>query len=319
MTTALYARVSTAQQAREQTIASQLAALRQHAAAHGQAVDDAHHYLDDGYSGTRLDRPGLDRLRDAARAGLVDRVLAHAPDRLARDYVWQQVVIADLARHGCVVEFVHGPSQQTPEDRLLLQMQGMFAEYERAQILERTRRGRLHRARQGLLLVGQAPYGYRRTPARGGQPAYLEVYEPEAAVVRQLYEWLLVEGLSVRQMTKRLRGAGVPPPQSNRWHPATVRNLVRNPAYGGTAYYNKTRTVEPTAAPAPERYRRRANSSTRPRPPEDWVPIAVPAIVAADLHEHAARQLRQNQWHAPRNTKYPYLLRGRVLLLARRR
>ncbi len=115
-------------------------------------------------------------------------------------------------------------------------MQGMFAEYERAQILERTRRGRLHRAQQGLLLVGQPPYGYRRIAARDGQSAYLEVFEPEAAVVRQLYEWLLVEGLSVRQITKRLRQRGVPPPQSACWHPATVRNILRNPAYGGTAY-----------------------------------------------------------------------------------
>jgi site-specific DNA recombinase len=246
MTMALYARVSTAHQAQEQTIASQVAVLHRHASERGYVIDEAHRYLDDGYSGARLDRPGLDRLRDAAQAGLVERVLVHAPDRLARDDVWQQVVIADLARHGCTVEFVHGPSQQTPEDRLLLQMQGMFAEYERAQILERTRRGRLHRAQQGLLLVGQAPYGYRRIAARDGQPAYLEIYEPEAAVVRQLYDWLLVEGLSVRQITKRLREQGVPPPQAACWHPATVRNLLRNPTYGGTAYYNKTRAVEPT-------------------------------------------------------------------------
>ena len=126
MTTALYARVSTAHQAQEQTIASQVAALRHYAAGQGYAIDEAHCYLDDGYSGARLDRPGLDRLRDAAQAGLLERVLVSAPDRLARDYVWQQVVIADLARHGCAVAFVHGPSQQTPEDRLLLQMQGMF-------------------------------------------------------------------------------------------------------------------------------------------------------------------------------------------------
>ena len=153
MTTALYARVSTAHQAQEQTIASQLAALQHQASERGYVIDDAHRYLDDGYSGARLDRPGLDRLRDAAQAGLVERVLVHAPDRLARDYVWQQVVIADLARHGCLVEFVHGPSQQTPEDRLLLQMQGMFAEYERAQNLERTRRGQLDRDPQGHWLV----------------------------------------------------------------------------------------------------------------------------------------------------------------------
>jgi site-specific DNA recombinase len=312
MKVALYARVSTAHQAQEQTIASPLAALHAHAAKRGFQVDDAHLYLDDGYSGSRLDRPGLDRLRDAVQAGVVERVVVYAPDRLARDYVWQQVVIADLARQGCAVEFVHGPSQETPEDRLLLQMQGMFAEYERAQILERTRRGRLHRARQGLLLVGQAPYGYRRVAARDGQPAYLEIFAPEAAVVRQLYDWLLVEGLSARQIAKRLRQQAVPPPQAVCWHPATVRNILRNPAYGGTAFYNKTRAVEPRQTEDGVPYRRRVKSSARVRPPEQWIPIPVPAIVAQGLHEQAAEQLRQNRWHAPRNVRYPYLLRGLV-------
>ena len=312
MKIALYARVSTPRQEQEQTIASQLAALHTYAAERSYEVDEAQVFLDDGYSGACLDRPGLDRLRDAAQMGLVELVLVEAPDRLARDYVWQQVVLTDLQRHGCQVEFVHGPQPHTPEDRLLLQMQGMFAEYERAQILERTRRGRLHAARQGLLLVGSAPYGYRRVAGRAGQPAYLEVYEPEAIIVRQLYDGLLLEGLSVRQLTKRLREQGVPPPRSDRWHPASVRLLLLSPTYGGTAYYNKTMVVEPQHPRRADRYPRTVKSSTRPRPHGDWIPIAVPAIVSPELHEQAAEQLRRNRWHASRNTRFAYLLRGLV-------
>src|SRR3990172_8744946 len=128
MNVALYARVSTTRQEQDETIASQLLSLQNQASEKGNQVNDAHVYLDDGYSGSTLERPGLDRLRDSAQAGLIDLVLVYSHDRLARDYVSQQVTIAELKRNGCAVEFVHGPASDKPEDRLLLQMQGMFAE-----------------------------------------------------------------------------------------------------------------------------------------------------------------------------------------------
>jgi hypothetical protein len=159
---ALYARVSTARQEQEQTVASQVAALEQAARALGVSVPPERRYIDEGVSGARLDRPGLDALRDAAADGLVDLVLIHCPDRLARNYVHQHVLIEELTRRGVALHFVERPVTERAEDRLLVQMQGVIAEYERAKIIERTRRGKLHKLRTGQMLPygAAAPYGY---------------------------------------------------------------------------------------------------------------------------------------------------------------
>src|SRR4051794_22036248 len=132
----LYARVSTARQEQEQTIASQLEAIEREAEARGWSIPAERRYVDDGWSGARLDRPALDALRDAAADGLLDRVVIHGPDRLARNYVHQQVIVEELSKRGVQVHFVERPLGEQPEDRLLLQMQGVIAEYERAKITE---------------------------------------------------------------------------------------------------------------------------------------------------------------------------------------
>jgi site-specific DNA recombinase len=161
--TAMYARVSSERQADELTIQSQVAALEQRIAADGLKLEDELRFLDDGYSGHSLQRPALERLRDMAWAGAVDRLYVHSPDRLARKYAYQVVLLEELAKHEIEVVFLnHDARPDSPEGTLLLQMQGMFAEYERAKILERSRRGRRHAARQGRVSVlGHAPYGYR--------------------------------------------------------------------------------------------------------------------------------------------------------------
>jgi DNA invertase Pin-like site-specific DNA recombinase len=164
---ALYARVSTDKQEREETVASQVALLQQTAAAHGYEVLPGNVFIDDGISGTRLDRPALDRLRDLAVEGAFEVMLVTAPDRLARRYAYQVVLVEEFIRGGCEVVFVHQSLGASPEEQMLLQMQGVFAEYERALIQERTRRGRLFAARQGRVNWGNPPYGYtyvRKTP-----------------------------------------------------------------------------------------------------------------------------------------------------------
>ena len=146
---ALYARVSTEQQEREQTIHSQIAAITRYADQNGYRHTPALTYTDDGYSGTWLDRPGLDELRDHAREGRFDVVVVLCPDRLARRYAYQVLLIEELKRDGIEIHFCERPINDSPDDQLLLQIQGAIAEYERAKILERCRRGRLHRARRG--------------------------------------------------------------------------------------------------------------------------------------------------------------------------
>src|SRR6266516_3284524 len=142
MRAAVYARVSTTRQAQAQTIEQQLDRLRAAVAERGWELEDQHVYRDDGYSGARLGRPGLDRLRDHAALADLDIVLVTAPDRLARNYVHQVLLIEELAGHGCRVEFLDRPMSEDPHDQLLLQIRGAVAEYERTLIAERMRRGR---------------------------------------------------------------------------------------------------------------------------------------------------------------------------------
>src|SRR5215813_10558000 len=185
---ALYARVSSEQQAEAHTIASQVAALHERVRTDGLSVPAAMQFLDEGYSGATLVRPALERLRDAAAAAGIDRLYVHSPDRLARKYAYQVLLVEELGRFGVEVVFLNRELGRSPEDDLLLQVQGMMAEYERAKIIERHRRGKLHAARAGKVnVLGGAPYGYRYIDKHtGGGQARYEVLPEEARVVRQI-------------------------------------------------------------------------------------------------------------------------------------
>src|SRR5207248_7835314 len=192
MRVAVYARVSTTRQAQAQTIEQQLDRLRAAVAGRGWALDERHVYRDDGYSGASLGRPGLDRLREHAALADLDVVLVTAPDRLARSYVHQVLLLDELDRHGCRVEFLERPMSQDPHDQLVLQIRGAVAEYERSLIAERMRRGRQARLRAGTLLPWtRAPFGYRLDPDRPRRADAVRVDPGEAALVAQLFDWYL--------------------------------------------------------------------------------------------------------------------------------
>ena len=310
MRAAVYARVSTERQGRDQTIDSQLDALRGWAAGHGHELKREHVYIDEGYSGSRLDRPALDRLRDAAREGEFDVVGVYSPDRLARRYAYQVVLLEELRKAGCPVEFVHRPISDDPHDQLLLQIQGAVAEYERALLGERFRRGKLQKARAGHWVAGQAPYGYRYVPARDGVPAHLEVDDAEAAVVRQLHRWLIDERMTVRQILKRLAAGPVRPRSGKRlWSTSVVYRILSDPVYAGTGYANRHVFVVPRK---PRSTGPRAGTPTcrQPRPREEWIPIRVPAIIDESTYQDSQSQLARNSALSFRNnTRNDYLLR----------
>src|SRR3954471_13252395 len=199
MRAAIYARVSTERQERQQTIDSQLTALRAWASAQEHALVEQHVFRDEGYSGSRLDRPGLDGLRDAIRDAAVDVVAVVSPDRLARKYAYQALLLEEFRRADCEVAFLHHPISDDPNDQLLLQIQGAIAEYERAVLAERFRRGKLQKARDGNIISAKVPYGSRYESRYGAVPARLIVDDAEAAMVRQLYAWVVDEGLTIRQ------------------------------------------------------------------------------------------------------------------------
>ena len=205
MRVAAYARVSTTRQAQAQGIEQQLDRLRSAAAERGWDLEDQHVYRDDGYSGARIGRPGLDRLRDHAALAELDLVLVTAPDRLARNYVHQVLLIDELAGRGCQVEFLDRPMSADPHDQLLLQIRGAVAEYERTLIAERMRRGRQAKLRAGTLLPWTtAPFGYRLDPDRPRRADAVRVDPGEAALVAQLFDWYLEPQATIYRLARRL-------------------------------------------------------------------------------------------------------------------
>ena len=315
-TAAIYARVSSTRQRQEQTIQSQTAALLVHAEQQGLDVPPEWVFEDEGYSGATLVRPALERLRDLVCQVPVEVVLCHAPDRLARRYAYQALLVEELARAGTEVRFLNGPVGDRPEDALLVQFQGMIAEYEKAQIIERTRRGKAHRARAGVVnVLSGAPYGYRYVRKSDHAEARYEVCEPEASVVRELFGRYVAEHASIADLARWLTEQQIPTRTGKaRWDRSTVWGMLRNPAYAGRAAFAKTmRTDQQARLTRPARLQGRS-SSRNPlildRPAEDWVQIAVPAIVSEETFQLAARRLADNQRFAARNTKVPSLLQG---------
>ena len=306
MRIALYARVSTARQEERGTVGSQLELLR--AAAHADGHDVVAEFVDDGYSGARLDRPALDRLRDAAQAGALDAVLCLCPDRLARAYAYQVLILEELERFGVPVRFLDGPAPgDDPQAKLLVQVQGVIAEYERAKIAERYRRGKLHRARAGDVFFWKVPYGFRRIPAQAGRAARMEIYEPEAEIVRAYVN----DGASIRQIAHDLHDRGVPSPTGKAiWGTSTLARLLHNEAYIGRVYYNRRETIK---APGAARGARRTKTRYRERPREEWIPIAVPAIIDQETFDRAQRVCRENPKWNPRGAEPgAWLLRGLI-------
>ena len=316
---AIYARVSSEQQARQHTIGSQLGDLHQRVHADGLAVPDAFVFCDDGYSGTTLLRPALERLRDQIAAGLIQRLYVHSPDRLARRYAYQILLIEEFKRHGVEVIFLNHPLGESPEQEMLLQMQGMIAEYERAKIMERCRRGKLHAARRGCVeVLHHAPYGYRYRCRTSDAPAAYLIDDAQADVVRQVFHWVGVERLTVGKAARRLTEAGVPSPKGNAiWSRSTLASMLQHPAYIGNAAYGRTRVGERRPRLRPSRGQpetpRRSYSCYR-TDPADQIPIPVPALVSAELFSVVAEQLTENrQRHRQQTRGASYLLQGLVV------
>jgi site-specific DNA recombinase len=306
--------VSTNRQAQSQTIAQQLTRLQAHVEAQGWVLEPEHIYRDDGYSGAKLDRPGLDSLRDRAALAEFDVLLITEPDRLARNYVHQMLMIEELEKRSIRVEFLERPMSNEPNDRLLLQIRGAVAEYERTQISERMRRGRQAKYRAGKLLPwSRPPYGYRVDPEHPRDPDGVRLDPAEAAIIAQMFAWYLEPGTSLYSVAQRLTDMELLTPSGKpRWNVGTVRGIVKNPAYTGTTYANRTRPVPATQRKSALSPVGRGESHTW-RPQEEWIPMPVPAVVSQEVFEQVQAKLAQNQQGAARNNKrHPYLLRALV-------
>ena len=312
---ALYARVSTLQQEQEATIESQIAALETFAQKHDYVLSPDLYFIDQAVSGYQLERPALERLRNAAPEGLFQTVLCLDPDRLARKYVYQCVILDELRRVGVSVIFVtQSATPQTPQEELLLGVQGVFAEYERAMIMERLRRGKLYRMRQGHLVNPVPPYGYRYIPVSEPQGGRWEVQPVEAAIVHQIYLWYTEgTGLTMNEIVTRLNQLGpAAPPRGKNWQFSTVQAILSQGDYTGHAFYNCTRACHDVIG-QPRKIGRGSKRcvSHVPRPQDEWIALSVPPLISADEWQRAQERRAMKQKFASRNnTQHIYLLRS---------
>src|SRR5437762_3721250 len=315
---AIYTRVSSDRQKENHTIGSQTAALVQYAQTHGYAVPPEWVFQDEGYSGASLVRPGLEALRDLAAQGQITAVLIYSPDRLSRKYAYQVLLGEELSRCGVDVIYLKSPSGDSPEDQLVVQFQGMIAEYERAQIAERHRRGKRHRAQPGMVnVLSGAPYGYRYVRKTDTSAAYYEVVESEADVVRMVFAIYTQQRFSINAIARLLNARGTSTRTGKtRWERSVVWAMLRNPAYEGKACYGKTEQSPRQRITRPLRQKNGIANRTnchRDRPRADWIEVAVPALVSEETFALAQEQLAKNKHHSPRRTIEPTLLQGMLV------
>jgi site-specific DNA recombinase len=315
---AMYVRVSTQQQKEGATIESQKALLLKHANKNGFEIQPEWIFEDNGVSGSKLARPALDRLRDFASEGMFEDVFILSPDRLSRKYAYQAILMDEFNGNGVKVHFQNSNDPVTATDHLLIQMQGMFAEYERAQIAERSRRGKKYKAKKGSVSVlSTAPYGYRYIRGSDQLSGSFEISENEASIVKMIFELYVKKRLSITKIKSHLFEHQVRSPKGlSEWNVSSINNILKNSAYRGIAYFGKMEpceTIPSTRLPCRSlriNGRRHPRRSIRPRDRSEWIEIPVPSIIDNDTYEVAQELMRTNKSRSLRNAKPGSLLQG---------
>lgn len=306
-------RTSTERQKDEQTIGVQKGLIETWAEENEAEIVD--YYLDDGWSGELLARPELDRLRDDANKDLWDAVVWVDRDRVARKLSYQELIIDELREKRKDVIFLTEPLAIDPEGRILQQIKGVFAEYEKIKIAERMRRGKIRKARDKKLIGHHAPYGYKYILKTQEREGYFEIIESEAEIVRMVFHWVADEGFSIYRVVQELYKRGIAPPKKKKehWTKSSVNRMLNRKDYIGISYYNRNEAVVPRNPIKIEKYKRVKKSSRRVRPEEDWFEIPVPRIIDDELFYRAKQRMKENFLYGKRNKKYEYLLTGKVM------
>ncbi len=310
MRAAIYLRVSSASQEDNHSLPSQEESCRAYAADRGWTVVAVYREV---FSGAYLDRPQLTRLRDAIARREVDRVLVHQSDRLGRNQDDRVFLRVEAKRYGAAYLSVLDPTDDTEEGRLVEYVMGYGAALQRRAIIEATQRGIRGRLQAGKRYPGcKPPYGYRWADDAKGA---LVVYEPEAVVVRRIFD-AVANGASLRGLAAALERDGIPTPNPRRadptkppmWHIRSLHTILHNPAYKGVSVGNRKQAVAP--ASGGER-----KTSTRLRPEEEWTVLpdgTAPAILSPELWERVQGRLITNRERSERSAepKQDALLRG---------
>ncbi len=320
MRAAYYARVSTGRQEDEETIENQEMELRKRIKEDGHTLLPECVYKDDGWTGTLLERPDLDRLRSDAKEGKFDILYFYDRGRIARKFVYQEVVLDEIRELGIECVSLHDINGTTPEEQLMGSVMGVFHEYERIKIAERMRLGKMRKVRENKKLLGYNPkYGYdyyhRIKNGPDARDGYFEINEKEAEVVRMIFQWV-ADGVALRDVIRRLHELGIPPKKQKRmtWTKGPIARMLRDTTYIGQHYYNKTEAVETKNPKDPtQKYRRIKKGSRVARPKDEWVMVEVPRIVEDDVFDKVQQQLELNLKFSRRNNKKnDYLLTGLI-------
>ena len=316
---ATYARVSTARQEEEQTVKTQMSAV--HERVEKDHLNLVKEYTDEGWSGDVLARPALDQLRQDAKAKLWEVLVVYDPDRIARRYSYQELVMDELKEAGIEVVFVTISAPKNSEDKILYGVRGLFAEYERAKIGERFRLGKLRKIKEGHILVSEPLYGYRYVLKQEKVHGYYEINEEEARVVRMMFDWIDKDGLTLRGIVRKLQALGIKPRKSKRgvWATSTLSKLLKNKAYIGEAHWGSSYAVVPEKPTSKEKYRKVRKSSRRAKPEAEWFTVPVPAIIDRGVFNRVRDKIEANFLLSQRNTKNEYLLTGRIFCVCGRK
>ena len=317
---ATYSRVSENPDEEERTIKNQLMTFNELAGKNNWQI--VQEYKDDDWSGDILERPALDRLRlDAKNKNRAwEAVLIYDPDRLARRYSYQELVMDELREAGVEVIFVTVSAPKNSEDKILHGVRGLFAEYERAKIAERFRLGKLRKVKEGHILTTHPLYGYNYIPKQDKRHGYLEVNPEETRVVNMIYSWVGNDGLTLRAIVKKLQQLGIRPRNSKRgvWNTSTLSTMLRHRGYIGEAHYGASYAVAPEKPLKNEKYKKMRKTSRKLRPKEEWITIPIPAIIEPELFERAGKRLKENFALCQRNRKNEYLLAGKIYCICGR-
>ena len=316
---AIYARVSTARQEEEQTVKTQMTAVNELVQKRDFRV--VSEYIDEGWSGDILARPELDRLRQDAKAKLWEVLVIYDPDRLARRYSYQELVMDELKEAGIEVVFVTISTPKNSEDKILHGVRGLFSEYERAKIGERFRLGKLRKVKEGHILVSEPLYGYRYVAKKEQAHGYYEINDEEARVVRMIFNWIDQDGLTLRGIVRKLQDLGIKPRKSKRgvWATSTLSHLLKNKAYIGEAHWGSSYAVVPVKPTSKEKYRKIKKSSRRMKPESEWLTVPVPTIIDNNVFARVRDKIKSNFLLSQRNTKNEYLLAGRIYCVCGRK
>lgn len=305
---ALYARVSTGSQEKERTIESQIVELKKQIKTAGDVL--VKEYLDDGFSGAKLDRPAMDRLRNDLGTDLFDAVYFLGTDRIARDVVYQNIIIGEILQHGKQLVVGGRDFTKSPENDFTLTVLGAASQLERAKIMERNQRGKMHCLRQGLIHSnGHNTFGYDYVLKAPGAPARSVINEREAKMVRYVFKAYAEENASWAKMVRHLEDAGALTKTGKKlWDNQALRAILRNHSYAGIKYFNSRYCEKKSTDPLrPVKYGRKVY-----RDRSEWIPIKVPAIVTQALFDKAQARLAasRNAYRRPKETR---LLSGLVV------